>query len=239
MMRYLSLTLIAFMLILFTFSFQELPNIGDPNSPAATHVSPYYIEKAYEDTGASNLVTAVLISYRGFDTLGETIVIFIAGIATMSIISFYYQGQELVRQEERGFGGYVLDTSFRYMVPVVLMYGVYILVHGEYSPGGAFQAGALLAFGVISSQLIRGRIQVITIKQSILLAGFGVLIFLSVGIAGFFYQGVFLELDVLPTSTEELGHAIGILIIEVGVALCVMATILVIYSALEREMPDV
>ena len=57
----------------------ELPEFGDPASPASTHVSPRFIEDAAAETGAANMVTAVLADYRGYDTLGETAVIFAAG----------------------------------------------------------------------------------------------------------------------------------------------------------------
>ena len=49
-----------------------LPRVGDPNAPASTHVSPRYIERGHAETGAPNLVTAVLADYRSYDTLGET-----------------------------------------------------------------------------------------------------------------------------------------------------------------------
>ena len=63
-----------------------LPRVGDPNSPASTHVSPHYIEHSHEETGAPNFVTAVLADYRGYDTLGETTVIFTAGLACLLIL---------------------------------------------------------------------------------------------------------------------------------------------------------
>ena len=50
-----------------------MPQIGDANSPASTHVSPRYIENAMEEVGSPNLVTGVLADYRGYDTLGETL----------------------------------------------------------------------------------------------------------------------------------------------------------------------
>ena len=59
---------------------------GDPTSPPARHVSPRYIEKSYEETGSPNMVTAILADYRGYDTLGETVVIFTAGVATLLIL---------------------------------------------------------------------------------------------------------------------------------------------------------
>ena len=63
-----------------------LPDHADPQSPANTHVSPTYLEDAVEDTHTPNVVTAVLADYRGYDTLGETIVIFTAGLACILIL---------------------------------------------------------------------------------------------------------------------------------------------------------
>lgn len=64
----------------------DIPWFGDPEAPAQMHVAPYYIERSVPETGVPNVVTAVLASYRGFDTLGEVIVVFTAGIAVMLLI---------------------------------------------------------------------------------------------------------------------------------------------------------
>ncbi len=64
----------------------DIPGFGSPDSPAQTHVASYYIEKAHEETGVPNVVTAVLASYRGFDTLGEVVVVFTAAIAVLLLI---------------------------------------------------------------------------------------------------------------------------------------------------------
>ena len=64
----------------------DIPAFGDPDAPAQTHVAPYYIEKTPSEVGVPNIVTAVLASYRGFDTLGEVVVVFTAGIAVLLLI---------------------------------------------------------------------------------------------------------------------------------------------------------
>lgn len=64
----------------------DIPSFGDPDSPAQQHVKPYYVEHGIEETGVPNIVTAVLASYRGYDTLGEVTVIFTAGIGVMLLI---------------------------------------------------------------------------------------------------------------------------------------------------------
>ena len=64
----------------------DMPEFGDPKAPTNQHVSPRYIEETHHDTGINNMVTAVLASYRGYDTLGETTVIFTAGISVILLL---------------------------------------------------------------------------------------------------------------------------------------------------------
>lgn len=65
---------------------RDFPAWGDPHSPASTHLSPVYIEKSVEQTHVPNIVTAVLGDYRGYDTMFETVVIFCAGMAVVSVL---------------------------------------------------------------------------------------------------------------------------------------------------------
>jgi multicomponent Na+:H+ antiporter subunit B len=64
----------------------DMPAYGDPAAPIHTHVAPRYIEKSGVETGVPNIVTAVLASYRGYDTLGETTVIFTAGVGVLLLL---------------------------------------------------------------------------------------------------------------------------------------------------------
>ena len=64
----------------------DMPRYGDPNAPIHRHVAPRYLEDSPEEVGVPNIVTAVLASYRGYDTLGETTVIFTAGIAVLLLL---------------------------------------------------------------------------------------------------------------------------------------------------------
>ena len=64
----------------------DIPGFGDPAAPANMHVAQYYINNALPETGVPNIVTAVLASYRGFDTLGEVAVIFTAGVAVLLLL---------------------------------------------------------------------------------------------------------------------------------------------------------
>ena len=76
-------TLIVFPLlgVLLLYAASDLPEFGDPNSPASVHISPTYLERSYQDTHTPNVVTSVLMDYRSLDTMVETVVIFASGIA--------------------------------------------------------------------------------------------------------------------------------------------------------------
>ena len=63
------------------YAASDLPEYGDPNSPASVHISPIYLEQSYIDTNTPNVVTSILMDYRSLDTMVETVVIFGAGIA--------------------------------------------------------------------------------------------------------------------------------------------------------------
>jgi multicomponent Na+:H+ antiporter subunit B len=85
-LKWIPVPVLAFFLALMLFASTGLPELGDPEAPANTHVSPTYIEESEHDTHTPNIVTAVLADYRGYDTLGETVVIFTAGLACILIL---------------------------------------------------------------------------------------------------------------------------------------------------------
>ena len=85
-MRLLALITVIITGIILIYGTVDMPDWGDPNSPASKHVSPRYIEKTMDETATPNVVTSVLADYRGYDTLGETTVIFTAGISCILIL---------------------------------------------------------------------------------------------------------------------------------------------------------
>ena len=72
----------------------DLPAFSDPGAPIHQHVAPRYINDAVKETGVPNIVTAVLASYRGYDTLGETAVVFTAGIGVIVLLRRVRRGRE-------------------------------------------------------------------------------------------------------------------------------------------------
>jgi len=96
----------------------------------------YYDNQALQQTGASNVVAAVVVSYRGFDTLGEVTVLFLAAMGLAAILH---------PQREHGPKGKVepasliVFTGCRFLIPLILLFGAYIFIHGHLTPGGGFQ----------------------------------------------------------------------------------------------------
>lgn len=130
----------------------------------------------------------------------------------------------------------IITTAFRYAIPLLFTYGIYVLVHGKLSPGGGFQAGGVLAMVVVLSRLVEGDKAHINISgnNAFIAAGLGTFLFALVGWLAVVFGGNFLEYsNWIPWGMSELDkHFWGILIIETGVMVCVMATIVMIYDAI-------
>lgn len=119
------------------------------------------------------------------------------------------------------------------LIPLVILFAFYVQFHGDYSPGGGFQAGVIFSAGLILYRLIFGvRAGAAVIPHTLLrfLACFGVLLFAGTGAAAFFLGGAFLNYSVLAASAVS-GQHLGILLVELGVGLTVGATMLLIFDA--------
>lgn len=80
----------------------DMPNFGSPDAPAQTHVAPDYLERSPHEIGVPNVVTGILASYRGYDTLGETAVVFTAGIGVLVLLSGLRRRREDEEEDESG-----------------------------------------------------------------------------------------------------------------------------------------
>ncbi len=103
-------------------------------------VGQYYLDHVKQQTGAINAVTAVVVNYRGFDTLGEVTVLFIASTGVGALL-----WERKKRRTAKTEGSIVLTTGTRLLVPFVILFGAYIFIHGHLTPGGGFPGGATIA----------------------------------------------------------------------------------------------
>ena len=210
-----------------------LPPFGEAVAPMHQHVAPRYINDVIRETGVPNIVTAVLASYRGYDTFGETTVVFTAGLGVLVLL----QGRLRENEKEILVGSMHEETIPRVVIklilPFILLFAIYVFYHGELGPGGGFQAGVILAAGVILYGLIYGLTaarRVVPMRLLEIAIPLGVFLYGAVGIAGIMFGGNFLDYFVLDKDTVH-GQERGIFWVETGVLVTVAATMTAIYYA--------
>ena len=210
-----------------------LPPFGEAAAPIHQHVAPRYINDVVRETGVPNIVTAVLASYRGYDTFGETTVVFTAGLGVLILL----QGRLREAEKEILVGSMHEETVPRVVIklilPFILLFGLYVFYHGESGPGGGFQAGVILAAGVILYGVIFGLTaarRIVPMRLLEIAIPLGVFIYGAVGVAGLLFGGNFLDYFVLDKDPVH-GQERGIFWVETGVLVTVAGTMAAIYYA--------
>ncbi len=120
------------------------------------------------------------------------------------------------------------------LLPLILLFALYVQFHGDYGPGGGFQAGVIFGAGFILYALIYGLDDARRLMPPWLLrigVSLGVLIYASVGLAGLFLGGNYLDYGVLDHHNPAHGQHLGILLVELGVGITVSAVMVTIFFA--------
>ncbi|GAA3916088.1 DUF4040 domain-containing protein [Litoribacillus peritrichatus] len=215
----------------------DMPPFGDPNNPIHEHVAPRYIEESPKEVGLPNMVTSVLASYRGFDTLGETVVVFSAAIGVLALLGV--RRREEIGGADVGFQAHhVLRVVAKILIPLILLFALYVQFHGDFGPGGGFQAGVIAAAAFILYALVFGLPQsfkVVGPKFLQFMSAFGVLLYASVGLYSMSKGGQFLDYNKLAVDPVA-GQHYGIIIIELGVGITVFAVMLSIFYAFGSQV---
>ncbi len=240
-MRAVVKLLLITMGLLMAYAGTGLPEFGDPKAPAAQHVSNRYIQNAYHDAKTPNIVTVMIADYRSFDTFGETVVVFTAGLAVFFLLHVVRRTEttgiaELVARDP----GMIIGVSTRIVVPIVQIFAFYVVFHGHYSPGGGFQGGALLAASILMQRVVFGRERSQRGFPSWLALPFGMIgvaLFLATGLVSMLSGGEFLAYDAVPLQVDRpaLLRNAGILLVEVGVAFAVMGILVSIFDDLTGQ----
>lgn len=221
----------------------DMPAFADPEAPVHQHVAPRYINQSPEEIGVPNLVAAVLASYRGFDTLGEVGVVFTAGIAVLSLLMLVKEGaplkvrRPLAKMHEHK----ILRIVCKILIAPILIFALYVQFHGDYSPGGGFQAGVIFAVAFILYEMLFGlevARTVVRLTAVRLCAALGVLIYGCTGLLSFLSGHNFLDYDALAHDPVH-GQHYGILLVELGVGFTVAATMIIIYFTFAGRISSV
>ena len=261
-----ALILVAAVGALMAYGANDFPNVGDPQAPIHEGVARHYLEDSYHETHVPNMVTSVLASYRGYDTMFETAVIFAAGITLILLLRNPREGKPLKQplpeaHLERHTPGEapsvtesgelslwerpeppealaplreqaVLAQTTKLLIPFIVLYGMYVITHGEIGPGGGFQGGVILAAAYILYALVFGSDaarQNLPQRWTDRIAALGVLLYAGVGVATMLLGGSFLDYHRLgehPQHAQELGMTL----VEAGVGLTVASVMITLFS---------
>ena len=262
-MKRIGLILVILCGAVLLYATKDFPSWGDPASPASTHLSPHYIQHALEETEVSNLVTAVLADYRGYDTMFETVVIFAAGLACFLLLRSFgtRQGEGwyvrhiptgvVINFRKRPFipqsraferldtqwvpHDLIIKTLCRILIPFIQLFSLYVVAHGDFSPGGGFQGGVMFGATLVLMAIsfdLRTALNKIGEKFLAMLAALGVIVYGGIGVLCMILGGEFLDYGklarILPVQAEK-ARALGMIGVEVGVGIAVTAVMAIIY----------
>ncbi len=215
----------------------DMPPFGHADNPVHEHVAPRYIQDSPQEVGLPNMVTSVLASYRGFDTLGETVVVFSALIGVLALLGVRREDNSLT--PESGLKSHlVLHVVAKLIIPMIILFALYVQFHGDFGPGGGFQAGVIAAAAFILYALVFGlpsAFSVVSPKFLQVMASLGVLLYASVGLYSMAKGGQFLDYNKLAANPID-GQHYGIIIIELGVGITVFAVMLSIFYAFSSQV---
>lgn len=189
MRRAISILLLAIIALGITFSLTEIP-FGVPK----TEVGDNYVNEGIKETGATNIVGSVVTNYRGFDTLGEVTILFVVALGLSAILTTYKK-----KKMKKTKASLILTTGCRFLFPLLLIIGAYIILHGHLTPGGGFQGGAVIASAFLLVYLVL-REKRISEKGFKVAGSLGGIVFVIIGLVGLTTGGYFL-FNFLPKGT--------------------------------------
>ena len=212
-----------------------MPTFGEADNPINNEVAEHYLEYGLEETGSANVVTAMIIGYRGFDTLGESCVLFLSVAAVMILLRRdrnntsdfelrALQQEERLAQEN---GDMLLKQAAWILVPFIFLLAIYVLLNGEVSPGGGFSGGTILGAGLIlfSAAFGPGRVRVIMSGRTYsAVRTFGLLLYVVL-----YGAYIFIGANGLPNYLTGM-----ILLIDIAVGLVVACTMYGFYALFSR-----
>jgi multicomponent Na+:H+ antiporter subunit B len=193
-------------------------DIGFGQPPFIKGIAPVkdiYLQKTQDPLTVSNAVTSIVVNFRGFDTLGEVTVLFLAVTVLGSVL--YKKRHQVGERSVLFSSSSIVTAGSKLLFPAIILLGAYVFIHGHLSPGGGFQGGVIIATGFLLMLLAYENYSVSHTALSVVesLAG---ITFAGVGLLGFMHGGTFLQ-NFLPTGVMNnlfSGGVIPIIYIAVG-----------------------
>lgn len=163
--RIVAALFIVLLLVGLMYTVSYLPPTGVEDKAVNNEVTARYIENGLQETGAVNIVTGMILDYRAFDTFGESNVLFVATITVLILLHFNKRHSNTVSESQEISGkqaligaadrlhepknDIILQTVAKLLVPIIMIFGIYVVLNGHISPGGGFSGGAIIGAGLI------------------------------------------------------------------------------------------
>ena len=172
-------------------------NILLQNMPNKIQTAGEALLKLNTTEGVANAVTSVVVFFRGFDTLGEIAVLF---IASLGIGLMLHSNTKCNIKAESNF---MLQTASTLLFPIILLFGVYVMIYGHLSPGGGFQGGVIIASAVLLLLISHKAFEV---PHSVIVAleTFAGVSYVLIGLIGLLVLDTFLG-NFLPHDISQMG----------------------------------
>jgi multicomponent Na+:H+ antiporter subunit B len=196
------LALMALIFVQFAANYTE--------NTSLSNLGRYYAEEGPRELGAPNLVTAVVVTYRGLDTLGEVTVLFISAAGVGLLLRRTrrkgdHEDLKLGDRAEETAGTHkpaseIVETATELLLPMVMLFGIYVFLNGHLSPGGGFQGGAIIASGTMFLLLAlpESHISRLLVALTESLSGFS---YVVIGVLGVIMAGGFLDNRIMGLGT--------------------------------------
>lgn len=191
--RLLTIIVLAFFVLMLIPVIKSVP----PTSSLGK-IAHKYVQDGPKELGAANLVTSVVVTYRGLDTLGEVTVLFIATAG----VGFLLRKKEKTAKSKRH-ASEILKNGTSFLLPLIILYGVYIFIHGHLTPGGGFQGGVIIASALVLLMLSDVSIK---LNSTILhwVESLSGAFYVGLGVLGLILAAGFLDNRFLPLG--QFGH---------------------------------
>lgn len=235
---FVAIALGIFMTILLLKTISFLPEFGDINAPENNEVAARYIEKGLEETGAVNIVAGMILDYRAFDTFGESCVLFVAACCVLMLLKTDEESSKEKENEEHSDSFFepkndlVLQQAAKVLVPMIIIFGIYVILNGHISPGGGFSGGAIIGSGFILYLTAYGfeRTRRFLSEKVIKTATVSALLFYCVAKSYSFYTGAnHLESIITPGTPGAILSAGLIVYLNICVGIVVACTMYSFY----------
>jgi multicomponent Na+:H+ antiporter subunit B len=214
----------------------QLPPFGEATNPTNTYVAPRYLQRGPEEAGAPNVVTDIILNYRGYDTNGEVAVIFTALIAALATLLVRPRQVAEAPPGDDAPRSPIVSFVVKAIAPFIAVFTVYLVLHGHLSPGGGFQGGTIFGALIILSSLTLGHkygLRVLPERSRPWLQAAAVLAFIAVGLLGWTLCGAYLAYPAYP-ELEWVREA-WLIALEIGIGVGGAAIFATVFWTMEAE----